>query len=112
MPMINLTEPFLLFIALLLFVLVLWFAYQSKKSVITGIMLFIFIAILVLHALEFSMGNLTTQGLSATLNSIVFDLVFVFLSFVSYLWIDDMEAKLKKKKSIDNSLDWFWSKIG
>ncbi len=111
MPMINLTEPFSLFIALLLFVLVLWFAYQSKKSVITGMMLFIFIAILVLHALEFSMGTLTTQGLSATLNSIVFDLVFIFLSFVSYLWIDDMEAKLKKKKSVDNSLDWFWSKI-
>ena len=111
MPMINLTEPFLLFIALLLFVLVLWFAYQSKKSVKAGIMLFIFIAILVLHALEFSMGNLTTERLSATLNSIVFDLVFIFLSFVSYLWIDDMEAKFKKKKSIDNSLDWFWSKI-
>lgn len=111
MPMINLTEPFSLFIALLLFVLVLWFAYQSKKSVITGMMLFIFIAILVLHALEFTMGTLTTQGLSATLNSIVFDLVFIFLSFVSYLWIDDMEAKLKKKKSVDNSLDWFWSKI-
>jgi len=111
MPMINLTEPFLLFVALLLFVLVLWFAYQSKKSVIAGIMLFIFIAILVLHALEFSMGNLTTEGLSATLNSIVFDLVFIFLSFVSYLWIDDIEAKFKKKKSIDNSLDWFWSKI-
>lgn len=111
MPMINLTEPFLLFIALLLFVLVLWFAYYSKKSVITGIMLFIFIAVLVLHALEFSMGNLTQEGLSATLRSIIFDLVFIFLSFISYLWIDDIEAKLKKKKVIDNSLDWFWSKI-
>ena len=111
MPMINLTEPFSLFIALLLFVLVVWFAYQSKKSVVTGMMLFVFIAILVLHTLEFSMGNLTAKGLSATLNSIVFDLVFIFLSFVSYLWIDDIEAKLKKKKSVDNSLDWFWSKI-
>lgn len=111
MPMINLAEPFPLFIALLLFVLVLWFAYQSKKSVITGIMLFIFISILVLHALEFSMGNLTQEGLSATLRSIVFDLVFIFLSFVSYLWIDDIEAKLKKKKVVDNSLEWFWSKI-
>jgi len=111
MPMINLTEPFILFIALLLFVLVLWFSYQSKKSVIAGIMLFIFIAVLVLHALEFSMGSLTTEGLSATLRSIVFDLVFIFLSFVSYLWVDDIEAKEKKKKVIDNSLDWFWSKI-
>ena len=111
MPMINLTEPFVLFVALLLFVLVLWFSYQSKKSVITGIMLFIFIAMLTLHALEFSIGNLTTEGLSITLRSIIFDLVFIFLSFISYLWIDDIESKLKKKKAIDNSLDWFWSKI-
>jgi len=111
MPMINLTEPFALFIALLLFVLVLWFSYQSKKSVITGIMLFVFIAILVLHALEFSMGNLTPEGLSITIRSIIFDLVFIFLSFVSYLWVDDIEAKVKKKKVIDNSLSWFWGKI-
>lgn len=111
MPMINFAEPLPLFVALLLFVLVLWLAYQSKKSVITGIMLFIFVAFLVLHALEFSMGTLTSVGLTATLRSIIFDLVFIFLSFVSYLWIDDIEAREKKKKSIDNSLDWFWSKV-
>ena len=107
--MINFTEPLALFIALLAFVLVLWFSYQSKKSVITGIMLFIFIAILVLHALEFSMGTLTQEGMQVAIQSIIFDLVFIFLSFISYLWIDDVEAKLKKKKVIDSSLDWFWS---
>ena len=111
MPMINLANPLVLFIALLLFVLVLWFAYQSKKSIITGIMLFAFISMLVLHTLEFSMGSLTQDGLSAATRSIVFDLVFIFLSFFSYLWIDDIEAKFKKKKVIDHSLDWFWSKI-
>ena len=109
MPMINFTEPLALFIALLAVVLVLWFSYQSKKSVITGIMLFIFIAILVLHALEFSMGTLTQEGMQVAIQSIIFDLVFIFLSFISYLWIDDVEAKVKKKKVIDNSLDWFWS---
>ena len=109
MPMINFTEPLALFIALLAFVLVLWFSYQSKKSVITGIMLFIFIAILVLHALEFSMGTITQEGMQVAIQSIIFDLVFIFLSFISYLWIDDVEAKLKKKKVIDSSLDWFWS---
>ena len=108
MTMINFTEPFALFTALILFVLVLWFSYQSKKSVIAGIMLFIFIAVLVLHALEFSMGKLTQEGLQATIQSIIYDLVFIFLSFISYLWIDDIEAKVKKKKVIDNSLDWFW----
>ena len=111
MPMINLTEPLALFVALLTFVLVLWFAYKSQKSVITGIMLFVFIAILALHTLEFSIGDLTTEGQQATIQSIIYDLLFVFLSFISYLWIDDVEAKAKKKKSIDKSLDWFWDKI-
>ncbi len=111
MPMINLTQPFSILIALLLFVLMLWFAYQSKKSVLMGILLFIFIASLVLHTLEFSIGKLTTEGMSVAIRSVIFDLIFIFLSFISYLWIDDIEAKVKKKKVINNSLDWFWSKI-
>ena len=47
--------------------------------------------------------------MQVAIQSIIFDLVFIFLSFISYLWIDDVEAKVKKKKVIDNSLDWFWS---
>ena len=111
MPMINFSEPLPLFIATILFVLVLWFAKQSKKSVITGIMLFVFVTMLIGHAVEFSMGEHSLEEISVITNSIVFDLVFVFISFISYLWIDDIEAKYKKKKSIDNSLDWFWSKV-
>lgn len=111
MPMINFSEPLPLLIATVLFVLVLWFAKQSKKSVITGIMLFAFITMLIGHAVEFSIGNYTLEQASVITNSIVFDLIFVFISFISYLWIDDVEAKFKKKKSIDNSLDWFWSKV-
>ena len=111
MPMINFTEPLQLFVALLLFVLTLWLFHQGKKSAIMGIMLFIFISSLALHSLEFTMGNLTDVGASATIRSAVFDLIFIFLSFISYLWIDDIEAKEKKKKIVDNSLEWFWSKI-
>ncbi len=111
MPMINLAQPLSLLIATILFVLMLWFAYESKKSVITGILLFIFIASLILHTVEFCLGDLTDMGLVVTMRSITFDLVFVFLSFISYLWIDDIEAKLKKKKVVSNSLDWFWGKV-
>ena len=74
-------------------------------------MLFSFIGCLVLHTVEFLIGGLTEDGVAAAIYSIVFDLIFTFLSFISYLWIDDIEAKANKKKIIDNSLDWFWSKI-
>lgn len=112
MPMINFTNPLTLLIATLLFVLVLILARETKKSVITAIMLFIFVGLLVAHAIVFTTSsNLPEEVTSDLIVTMVFDLIFVLLSFISYLWIDDMEAKLKKKKSIDNSLDWFWGKI-
>lgn len=111
MPMINMTDPIALLICTLLFALVLWFAHQSKKSIITCIMLFIFISLLVLHVVEFNLGNLTVEGASIAIRSVVLDLIFVLLSFISYLWIDNIEAKFKKKKVIEDNLDWFWNKI-
>lgn len=112
MPMINFSEPIHLIIGLIVFLLVLWLAKQSKRSIIVGLMLFIFLTILGGHAFEFASGmELTPQEVSAVTRSIIFDLVFIFLAFISYLWIDDVEAKFRKKKSVDNSLDWFWGKV-
>ena len=42
---------------------------------------------------------------------IAIDFVFVLITFFAYLWVDDIEAKAEGKKSIDNSLDWFWRKV-
>ena len=42
---------------------------------------------------------------------IVIDFIFVFISFFSYLWVDDIETKKLGKKSLDDSLDWFWKKV-
>ena len=35
----------------------------------------------------------------------------LFVSFFSYLWVDDIETKKLGKKSLDDSLDWFWKKV-
>ena len=42
---------------------------------------------------------------------IAIDFVFVLITFFSYLWVDDIEARATGKRSIDNSLDWFWKKV-
>ena len=76
------------------------------------IMLFVFVALLVIHTIMYTTGTtLTADVLSDITFTMVFDLIFVLLSFIAYLWVDDIEAKVKKKKSIDNSLDWFWNKV-
>ena len=112
MPIINFSNPFSIFIGVVLFVLVLYLAKENKKAWITGAMLFAFIGLLVFHTIEFALlGSDSQEVYKAITISAGVDLLFVFLSFISYLWVYDMEAKEGKRKSIDNSLDWFWNKV-
>lgn len=112
MPMINFTNPVTLLIATLLFVLVLILSKETKKSAIIAVLLFVFVGLLVAHTIQLTTGTDVTEEVRSNLIfTMVIDLVFILISFIGYLWIDDIEAKYKKKKSIDNSLDWFWQKI-
>ena len=112
MPMINFTNPLTLLVVTLIYVLILILSKETKKSFIAAIMLFAFVALLVVHTIMYiTVDSLTPDVLSDITFTMVFDLIFVLLSFIAYLWVDDIEAKVKKKKSIDNSLDWFWDKV-
>lgn len=112
MPMINFTNAFTVLLALIIFLLVLILGKETKKSLFPAIMLFVFLAILCAHAyLYFGTKKEEVEILVTLARCLTVDFVFVFLSFISYLWIDDIETKLNHKKSIDNSLDWFWSKV-
>lgn len=112
MPFINFSNPFAILIGIILFILVLYLAKEVKKSWITGVMLFVFVAVLVGHTVEFMTVAKESQIIyKAVTTSATFDLIFIFLSFICYLWVDDIEAKEGKKKSIDNSLEWFWNKV-
>ena len=111
-PIINLSDPYAILITLVLFVLVLWLARETKKSSIVGTMLVVFLAIIVGHSIEYVITQDPTGEIIGIISrSIGMDFVFIFLSFITYLWIDDIESKEKKKKSLDNSLDWFWKKV-
>ncbi len=109
MPMINFSKPMTLLIATILFVLVVLLAKETKKSSITAVMLFVFVAMLIVHTIIYLTGN--AENVSSIIFTVIFDLIFVLISFISNLWIDDIEAKEKKKKSIDDSLNWFWEKV-
>ena len=112
MPIINFSNPFSIIVGVVLFVLVLYLAKENKKAWITGVMLFTFIGLLICHTIEFALtGSQSQEIYKAIITSAGIDLLFIFLSFISYLWIDDIEVKEGKRKSIDNSLDWFWNKV-
>ena len=93
-------------------VLLIFLAQEEKKSFINAITLFGYIAILVMHVAQVATLGEEYRVLLPTLSRcIVIDLIFIFISFFAYLWVDDIETKAKGKKSIGNSLEWFWKKI-
>lgn len=111
-PLIDFTNPITTLLAVFVFILVIMLGRETKKSTLTAIMLFIFLAIIAGHAVEYFVIQDSTGTITNTLiKCITVDFAFIFISFLSYLWIDEIEAKENKTKSISNSLSWFWSKV-
>ena len=112
MPFINFTNVATILLALLVFLLVLFLGKETNKSGISAVMLFVFLMILVCHVIELAtITNITEEMHYSITRIILVDFIFIFLAFISYLWMDDIQAKVENKKSIDNSLDWFWKKV-
>ena len=112
MPFINFTNPTFILLGVILFLLVLYLGRELKKAWVIGIMLFVFLGLLIAHAVEFAtLAGKGGQLYETLLVCSAVDFIFIFLSFISYLWVDDIETKIGKKKSIDNSLEWFWNQV-
>lgn len=110
MLIIDLRNPLILLFALMIYAVLMILGKEYKKSSLPGFSLVLFLITLAIYGVQLFMSNSEeTSKILAT--CIGYNTVLVFLSFISYLWLDDMEAKAKNKKSIDNSLDWFWNKV-
>ena len=112
MPVIDLTQPFIVILSLAAIICAIYLGHEIKRAVVPAIALIVCILLLVVHALQlfvFRAEYVQYQQVLST--SMVFDFGFILVTYLAYLWIDDIEAKHRNKKSIDNSLDWFWSKI-
>ena len=107
---INFTDPYAIVIALMFTSALIILGKEFKKSILPAISLGIFLVLILMHTAQ---SFIITDAFfkSMITKSIVFDAIMIFLSYISYLCVDDIEAKAKNKKSIDNSLDWFWKKI-
>ena len=113
MFLIDITSPIIILQLVAIIVLLLLLGRINKKAVFPAISLFVFLALLIVHISQFLSTDaiVTAEMKSILTKSMTIDFVFILISFVSYLWIDDLETKSRKKKSIDNSLDWFWKKV-
>lgn len=112
MFILNVADPLTLLLITLATALLIFLGQEVKKCQIVAIPLFAFLFLLVMHVAQLTTLSAEYAAYSLTLSwCIVIDFIFVFVSFFAYLWVDDIEAKAFNKKSIDNSLDWFWKNI-
>ena len=108
----DISNPLTLILMLAATVLLIFLAQEIKKSYVAAILLFAYLIVLIMHVAQMATLPEEFRYMLSTLSRcIAIDFVFVLITFFSYLWVDDIEAKAEGKKSIDNSLDWFWKKI-
>ena len=109
----NNADPINIILILAATLLLVYLGKETKKSIIPQIVLFVHLLIIIMHAIQFvtMSGTATQEVIKVLTSSLVVDFGLVMVSFLSYLWVDDIESKIKNTKVVSNSLDWFWKKV-
>lgn len=113
MYIIDVTNPLTIGLLTIATGLLIFLGKEVKKPQIPAGALIFYLILIVVHSIQLAtMSKILLEEFKSTLFwCLSFDLIMIFMTFFGYLWIDDVAAKFYKKKSIDNSLDWFWNKV-
>ncbi|MCI8999449.1 MAG: hypothetical protein HFJ26_00540 [Clostridia bacterium] len=112
MFLINVADPWILLLSLFLTICLVYIGKEAKNAYVPMLTLVVFLILLVMHGIQFLMLPTQYEAMIPEISRcLVVDFVMIFISYASYLWVDDVETKAKKKKSIDNSLEWFWKNV-
>lgn len=107
--MTNLLTLFLVLIATILFI---YLSQETKRSVVAAIPLIAFLIDLVIHTVQILTLKEELSYLYSTLClNMAIDFTFLLLTFLAYLWADEVESKAFNKKSVDDGLKWLWKKV-
>jgi len=108
---INVSQPLTIILLVALAVLLVFLGKEVKKPQIPVVMLFVFLALVLMHSIQLNIVDVNSIEYNVILKCIPIDLIFVVIYFFAYLWIDQIQAEALNKKNLDNSLDWFWKKV-
>ena len=108
----NVANPITLILLLAITLILVFLGKETKRGYLTAIALLVFLFFLIWHVGQLLVLTPDLEELRPTLTScLVVDFVMILLSFLSYLWVDELESRgNKRKKSFDSGLDWFWGK--
>ena len=88
------------------------FARKVEKPIFTGLLIVINLALLLYHSYVLNqLPAFMEAQISQTYLCLAMDFLWLLISFLGYLWIDDIRAVKFHKKSYDNSMSWFWNKL-
>lgn len=108
---LNTSNPISILIIVAVMALIIFI---SRKAEITWPLIILMVGIvgyLIYHSIQLDSVEKGSEIISIIYHCIACDLIYMLISFMSYLWIDDIVAKKKKLKSYDDSLSWFWNKL-
>lgn len=108
----DISNPLTLVLMLVIVILLIFLSQELKKSYIAAIPLFACLVLLMIHGIHMFVLPKEYQDLLPVLSRcLAIDFIFVGISFFGYLWVDDIEAKEKGIKSVDDSMEWLWKKM-
>lgn len=109
---VDVTNPIILLVTLFLIICLIYLGKEAKNAYLPVLSLIACLILLVMHGIQFLTLPLQYADYTSIIaKCLAVDFVLIFISYISYLWIDDIESKAKNKKSIDNSLEWFWKNV-
>lgn len=112
MFLVNVANPWVLLLSLFIMICLIYIGKEAKNAYVPMMALIVFLILLLMHGIQFLILPVQYENMIPQISScLLVDFLMIFISYASYLWIDDIEAKAKKKKSIDNSLEWFWKNV-
>lgn len=103
---------FTIIIVTITIVSIIGFARKVEQPFLAGALILLNLALLIYHT--YVLNNIPQgleQAVASTYLCIAMDFLWLLVSFLGYLWIDDITANKFNKKSYDNSMSWFWEKL-
>lgn len=109
----DLTNLFTLSLITIATVLLIYLSQEIKISFVAAIPLFAFVLDLVIHTIQVLTLKEEFSYLYSTLTAnMAIDFVFLLLTFLAYLWADDVEAKEFNKKTLNSKgIDWLFKQV-
>ena len=106
----NLLTLILVVIATILFI---FLSQEVKKSLIAAIPLFAVVIDLIIHTIQMLTLKQEYSYLFSTLcYNMAIDFALLLVTFLGYLWADEVEAKVFNKKTINSKgINGLWKKV-